>query len=61
MTIFVCCLLQYNYFKNCYKMIAIDLTEQKALDTDLKVIQQTNFTGNAARNPVANTIMFFYY
>ena len=42
-------------------MIAIDLTEQKALDTDLKVIQQTNFTGNATRNLVANTIMFFYY
>ena len=27
-------------------MIAIDLRKQQALDADLKVIQQINFTGN---------------
>ena len=27
-------------------MIAIDLSKQKALDTDPKAIQQFNFTGN---------------
>ena len=27
-------------------MIAIDLSKQQALDTDLKAIQQINFTGN---------------
>ena len=33
------CLLDYNYFKNCYKMIAIDLSKQQALDADPKAIQ----------------------
>ena len=40
------CLLNYNYFRNYYKMIAIDLRKQQALDTDPKAIQQINFTGN---------------
>ena len=30
------CLLDYNYFNNYYKMIAIDLSEQQALDADLE-------------------------
>ena len=30
------CLLDYVYFKNYYKMIAIDLSKQKALDDDPK-------------------------
>ena len=40
------CLLDYIYFKNYYKMIAIDLSKQQALDADPKAIQQINFTGN---------------
>ena len=40
------CLLEYNYFKKYYKMIAISLSEQQALDADPKAIQQINFTGN---------------
>ena len=28
------CLLDYAYLKNCYKMIAIDLIKQQALDVD---------------------------
>ena len=32
------CLLDYNYFKNYYKMIAADLSRQRALDTDPKAI-----------------------
>ena len=28
------CLLDYNYFKNYYKMIAIDLHKQQALDAN---------------------------
>ena len=39
-------LLDYNYFKKQYKMIAIDLSNQQALDSDPKVIQQINFTAN---------------
>ena len=40
------CLLDYNYFEEHYKMIAIDLSKQQELDSDPKAIQQTNFTGN---------------
>ena len=39
-------MLDYNYFWNYHKMIAIDLSKEQALDADPKVIQQINFTGN---------------
>ena len=39
-------LLDYPYFKEKYKLIAVDLSKQLALDTDRKAIQQINFTGN---------------
>ena len=51
------CLLDYNYFKSYYKMIAINLSKQKALDADPKVIQQINFTGNIDRG--GQTTMYF--
>ena len=34
------CLLDYIYFKNYYKMIAVDLSKQQVLDADPKAIQQ---------------------
>ena len=40
------CLLECNYFKDYYKMTAIDLGKQQALDDDQKAIQQINFTSN---------------
>ena len=40
------CLLNHNYFNNHYKMIAIDLRKQQALDADPKAMQQINFTAN---------------
>ena len=40
------CLLDYIYFKNDYKMIALDLSKQQVLDADPKAIQQINFTVN---------------
>ena len=43
-------LLDYSYFKNCYKMIAIYLSKQQALDVNPKVIQQINFNGNLENN-----------
>ena len=51
------CLLAYPYFKNNYKMIAIDLSKQQALDADPRAIQQINFTANLDR--AENTTMFF--
>ena len=41
--------MDYTYFKKYYKMIAIDLSKQQALDTDPKAIQQNNFTANLDR------------
>ena len=43
------CLLDYSYFKENYKMIAIDLSKQQALDADSRAIQQINFTANLER------------
>ena len=43
------CLLDYSYFKNYYKLIAIDLSKQQKLDADPKAIQQVNFTENLTR------------
>ena len=51
------CLLDYLYFKDHYKMIAIDLSKLQALDADPRAIQQISFTANLDRNE--NTTMFF--
>ena len=51
------CLLDYSYFKENYKMIAIDLSKQQALDADPRAIQQINFTANMYREE--ETTIFF--
>ena len=51
------CLLDYPYFANTYKMIAVDLSKQQALDADPRAIQQINFTGNLDR--AGNTRVYF--
>ena len=51
------CLLDYTYFKKYYKMIAIDLSKQQALDADPKAIQEINFTANLDR--AGNTRTYF--
>ena len=43
------CLLEYIDFKKYYKMIAVDLRKQQALDADPKAIQQINFTAKLDR------------
>ena len=43
------CLLDYPYFLDTYKMIAVDLSRQRALDADPRAIQQINFTANLDR------------
>ena len=54
-------MLDYNYFKKFYKILAIDLSEQQALDSDPKAVQQINVTGNLNRSQNVNdkTKMFF--
>ena len=44
------CLLDYNYFKDYYKMIVIDLNKHQAIGVDLKAIQRIEFTGNLKNN-----------
>ena len=39
------CLLDYKYFKDFYKLVAIDLSKQKELDADPRAIQQIEFYG----------------
>ena len=51
------CLLDYDYFNNYYKIIAVDLSKQQALDADPKTIQNISFTANLDRN--GDTTMFF--
>ena len=49
--------LDYTYFKKYYKMIAIDLSKQQALDAHPKAIQQINFTANLDRE---NNTRFYF-
>ena len=44
------CLLDFTYFEKNYRLIAIDLSKQKALDADQKAIQQIIFTVQAPNN-----------
>ena len=62
------CLLDYNYFKEHYKLVAVDLSKQKELDTDPKAIQQieskymlgTNSTIYWVLEKSKETILEFY-
>ena len=51
------CLLDYSYFMDTCKMIAVDLSKQQTLDSDPRAIQQINFTENLDR--AGNTRVYF--
>ena len=51
------CLLDYPQFKENYKMIAIGLSKQQAIDANLRAVQKINFISNLDR--AGNTAMFF--
>ena len=51
------CILDYSYFKENYKMTAIDLSRQQELDADPRAIQQINLTANLDR--YGKTTIFF--
>ena len=51
------CLLDYSCFADTYKMIAVDLSKQQALDADPRAIQQINFTANL--DIAGNTRVYF--
>ena len=54
------CLLDFAYFENNYRLMAADLSKQKALDADSKAIQQIIFTGKI-KATVANTRVVIFY
>ena len=39
------CLLDYQYFKDHYQLIAVDLSEQKELYANSRSVQQIEFSG----------------
>ena len=38
-------MLDYQYFKDHYQLIAVDLSEQKELDANSRSVQQIKFSG----------------
>ena len=53
-------LLDFTYFEKNDRLIAADLSKQKALDADSRAIQQIIFTGKI-KATVANTRVIIYY
>ena len=51
------CLLDFAYFEKNYRIIAADLSKQKALVADPRVIQQIIFTGKASQDVVIYYIL----
>ena len=51
------CLLDYQYFKDHYNLIAIDLSKQKELDTEARAIQQIEFYGMLKTNSQVRRIL----
>ena len=54
------CFLDFAYFEKNYRLIAADLSKQKALDADSRAIQQIIFTGKI-KATVANTRVIIFY
>ena len=54
------CLLDFAYFEKNYRLLAADLSKQKALDADSRAIQQIIFTGNITAAE-ENTRVIIYY
>ena len=54
------CLLDFAYFEKKYRLIAADLSEQKALDADSRTIQQINFTDKIKATEENTRVMIYY-
>ena len=54
------CLLDFAYFEKNYRLIAADLSRQKAWDVDPRAIQQIIFSGKI-KSTVANTSVIIYH
>ena len=54
------CLLDFSCFEKNYRLIAPDLSKQKALEADSRAIQQIIFKGKI-KSTVANASVRIYY
>ena len=54
------CLLDFVYFEKNYRLLAADISKQKALDANSRAIQQIIFTGKI-KATVANTRVIIFY
>ena len=50
-------MLDFQYFKDHYNLIAIDLSKQKELDADSRAIQQIRFYGMLKTNSLVYTVL----
>ena len=50
------CLLDYQYFKDYYKLVACDLSKQAILDSDPRAIQQIEFIYKLDNNANTQTL-----
>ena len=53
-------MLDFDYFEKNYEIIAADLSKQKALDADLRAIQQIIFTGKIKATAANTRVIIFY-
>ena len=53
-------MLDFAYFEKNYRIIAVDLSKQKALDADSRAIQQIIFTGQIKATVSKTRIIIFY-
>ena len=51
------CLIDYQYFKDHYQLIAVDLSTQKELDADPRAIQQIEFYGKLGTDSQVFTVL----
>ena len=54
------CLLDFAYFEKNYRLIAADLSKQKALDADSRAIQQIIFTGKIKAAEDNRRVIIYY-
>ena len=50
-------MLDYQYFKNHYQLIAFDFSKQKELDADSRAIQQIQLYGMLKANPQVRIVL----
>ena len=53
-------MLDFDYFEKNYRIIAADLSKQKALIADCRAIQQIFFTGEIKSTVVNTRVIIFY-